>query len=99
MSPGPPSLPSTTPRFNSGLDLDTFPSWRRTAQIGGRPHHLWRPTWVLRSGGENMSKYLSFGRDGVSAEVGAPHEVTPIELVMLARMGATVMGKGSLVLF
>ena len=35
----------------------------------------------------------------MSAEVGAPHEVTPIELVMLARMGATVMGKGSLVLF
>merc|ERR1712181_149349 len=34
-------------------------------------------------------------REGVSAEVGAPHEVTPMELVMLARMGATVMGKGS----
>merc|ERR1712192_238497 len=32
-------------------------------------------------------------REGVSAEVGAPHEVTPTELVMLARMGATVMGK------
>ena len=32
-------------------------------------------------------------REGVSAEVGDPHEVTPIELVMLARMGATVMGK------
>ena len=29
----------------------------------------------------------------MSAEVGAPHEVTPTELVMLARMGATVMGK------
>ena len=32
-------------------------------------------------------------REGVSAEVGAPHEVTPTELVMLAKMGATVMGK------
>ena len=29
----------------------------------------------------------------MSAEVGAPHEVSPTELVMLARMGATVMGK------
>ena len=37
---------------------------------------------------------ISFrSREGVSAEVGAPHEVTPTELVMLARMGATVMGK------
>ena len=35
----------------------------------------------------------NISREGVSAEVGAPHEVTPTELVMLARMGATVMGK------
>ena len=32
-------------------------------------------------------------REGVSAEVGAPHEVTVMEMVMLASMGATVMGK------
>ena len=32
-------------------------------------------------------------REGVSAEVGAPHEVTSIEKNMLAKMGATVMGK------
>jgi len=32
-------------------------------------------------------------REGVSAEVGAPHEVTSIEKNVLAKMGATVMGK------
>ena len=41
-----------------------------------------------------MSFGLNFDtREGVSAEVGAPHEVTSIEKNMLARMGATVMGK------
>ena len=45
-----------------------------------------------------MVTLMSFGmnfdtREGVSAEVGAPHEVTSIEKNMLAKMGATVMGK------
>ena len=77
----------------SGLDLATSPSWRHTAPIGERPHHLWRPAWVSRSGGDNPNITSFDIREGVSAEVGAPHEVTPTELVMLARMGATVMGK------
>jgi len=52
------------------------------------------PDW--REATSSLATSLGFAvREGVSAEVGAPHEVTPTELVMLARMGATVMGKGS----
>merc|ERR1719430_1127625 len=52
------------------------------------------PNW--RESTLSLATSLGFAvREGVSAEVGAPHEVTPTELVMLARMGASVMGKGS----
>jgi len=52
------------------------------------------PPW--REATASLASSLGFQvREGVSAEVGAPHEVSPTELVMLARMGATVMGKGS----
>ena len=40
-----------------------------------------------------MAATTNIAREGVSAEVGAPHEVPVMEMVMLASMGATVMGK------
>jgi len=54
----------------------------------------YNPAW--RESTKALANGLGFPvREGVSAEVGAPHEVTSIEKNMLAKMGATVMGKGS----